>query len=254
MANDCKPRIKPAECPELIPASPSDCCPEDSVERGWYNARLVLTCPDSPETYVVVPSNYFHSTVSQEDANSIALLSAQNQLVCPPPPIGDKSYFWNGNLGGLVNNTNPGLVNYPGFSVYELSSLRFYGVRGDRSTCQYLTEIDVSQIDTLSVNMSEAINSALNREDIVGIAITLFTLGGGEISLDLSSYSTLLLFYTSFSDIPTVDNSFTSPPIVGETPFVFNGGDTGSDLGVYLPLQGTLCQMSWSLDWVETST
>lgn len=105
MADDCKPRdrnipeqdnipVPPPLCGEIVPASPvpealfsapfvEDCCPNDNVERGWYNQRLVLTC-STPEAGppVVVKYAQFYSTESQEDADQQALDFATQLLSC----------------------------------------------------------------------------------------------------------------------------------------------------------------------------
>lgn len=87
MANDCKPRIRPASCPEDLLPAPDECCPNDNVERGWYNAALILRC-EAPMigTPVRVPYATYHSTVSQEAADQLALTYAETQLNCVAPP------------------------------------------------------------------------------------------------------------------------------------------------------------------------
>lgn len=105
MANDCKPRSRvtpatevgvplPGSCMETVPPtapecmerleSPgSECCPDDSEERGWYNARLVLSCPfGSRGGGVVVERGRFFSSISQEVADADAQAYAESLLSC----------------------------------------------------------------------------------------------------------------------------------------------------------------------------
>lgn len=73
----------PVACDEPLGSVASDCCDDDSVERGWYNSRLVLACPEGGiGAVVVIPYAQFWSDESQEAADALALEQAESQLFC----------------------------------------------------------------------------------------------------------------------------------------------------------------------------
>jgi hypothetical protein len=134
MANDCKPRLFPSECSELVPEPPIDCCPDDGVERGWYSQRLVLGCEEGfVWPTVIVPYARFYSTVSQEAADAAALeygtaqlecqqiwYSEEQTAYCPEGFSGDPVIVPAGQFSSLVSQEDANLQAY-NFGVSQLT-------------------------------------------------------------------------------------------------------------------------------------
>lgn len=68
-------------CMETAAPVAPDCCENDAEERGFYNARIVLRCPESVYAdRIVIPAGTIFSSLSQGDADDQAYTLARSLI------------------------------------------------------------------------------------------------------------------------------------------------------------------------------